>query len=182
MPIKSKGFTLIELLVVIAIIAVLSTIAATMYSTAQKSARITKRIGDLRAVRTALELYKLSNGKYPVTAVGQWNSQCPGGSGGGLASDLVIPGLVPTYLPAFPADPSMNIVTSRNCYLYQSPDGTDYKFLDHQVIDITDTDWINQRNYIDPARDGGTDPCKVDPVSSPGVHEWAIYTLGGCAL
>ena len=52
-----KGFTLIELLVVISIISLLATLAVTSLQNAQKKSRDTRRIADLRQIRTALELY-----------------------------------------------------------------------------------------------------------------------------
>ena len=62
---KSKGFTLIELLVVIAIIGILATIVLVSLNTARQKARDTKRLGDLRQVALALEMYYDDNTKYP---------------------------------------------------------------------------------------------------------------------
>ena len=62
-----KGFTLIELLVVIAIIAILSTIILGSLGGAREQARDSKRLGDLRQLQTALELYASENrDKYPT--------------------------------------------------------------------------------------------------------------------
>jgi prepilin-type N-terminal cleavage/methylation domain-containing protein len=58
---KPKGFSLIELLVVIAIIALLSTMAVVSLSNARQKARDSRRQGDLKAIQTAVELYKTSN-------------------------------------------------------------------------------------------------------------------------
>jgi len=54
-----KGFTLIELLVVIAILAVLMSVVVVTINPAEmlKKTRDTKRISDLDALRTALNLY-----------------------------------------------------------------------------------------------------------------------------
>jgi prepilin-type N-terminal cleavage/methylation domain-containing protein len=57
-----KGFTLVELMVVISIIAVLSTIAFSTFSNAQKASRDAKRRGDIDAVANALEANKTSSG------------------------------------------------------------------------------------------------------------------------
>ena len=65
---KSKGFTLIELLVVIAIIGILATIVLVSLNTARQKARDTKRLGDLRQVALALEMYYDDNGEYPDVA------------------------------------------------------------------------------------------------------------------
>ena len=61
-----RGFTLIELLVVIAIIAILSTVALASYSTVRAKGRDARRLGDMRAMRAALEQYYDSNQTYPV--------------------------------------------------------------------------------------------------------------------
>jgi general secretion pathway protein G len=67
---KNKGFTLIELLVVIAIIGVLSSIVIASISSARVKSRDTQRISDLRQIRTALEMYRDDNGKYPPSSCG----------------------------------------------------------------------------------------------------------------
>ena len=53
---KSKGFTLIELLVVIAIIGLLASIVVVALQGPRKTARDTKRVGDIRNIQTAMEL------------------------------------------------------------------------------------------------------------------------------
>lgn len=80
----SRGFTLIELLVVIAIIGILATIVLVSLGTARRRARDTRRIGDLRQVVLALELYREDNTGYPAA----------------------LTGLVPNFMRALPKDPS----------------------------------------------------------------------------
>lgn len=65
---KNKGFTLIELLVVVAIIGVLATIVLSSLSEARKSARDANRVSAVRQMQTALELYNLDNGTYPIAS------------------------------------------------------------------------------------------------------------------
>jgi len=55
---KKKGFTLIELLVVIAIIGLLSTLAVVSLNSARGKARDAKKISDVKAIQTAMEMYK----------------------------------------------------------------------------------------------------------------------------
>jgi prepilin-type N-terminal cleavage/methylation domain-containing protein len=62
-----SGFTLTELLVVMTIIGLLSSIATVSYSSSKMKGRDARRLGDLTALRTALELYAIDNGGYPVT-------------------------------------------------------------------------------------------------------------------
>lgn len=54
---KRNGFTLVELLVVISIIAILSVIGITIFSSAQKSARDSKRRADIDSIAKALEIH-----------------------------------------------------------------------------------------------------------------------------
>jgi prepilin-type N-terminal cleavage/methylation domain-containing protein len=61
----SKGFTLIELLVVVAIIGILATVVLASLSSARSSARDARRLGEVKSLQKALELYHLDNGNYP---------------------------------------------------------------------------------------------------------------------
>ncbi len=69
---KEKGFTLIELLVVIAIIGVLSTLAVVSLNNARQKSRDSKRVGDVKQIQNALELFYNDANGYPaaVTAPG----------------------------------------------------------------------------------------------------------------
>jgi len=62
---KSRGFTLIELLIVVAIIAILAAIAVPNFLEAQTRAKVSRVVGDLRAVATGLETYKIDTNHYP---------------------------------------------------------------------------------------------------------------------
>lgn len=172
----SRGFTLVELLVVITILAILMGIAVSAYSGALKSGRLAKRLTDLKSIDTALELYRSDHEVYPIS--NSWRSECVGG--GNLAADEVIPGLVPKYLKIFPSDPKMDKSGNTSCYMYISKeDGTGYKLMDFQVAEFNSDDYLRQRSLIDPTRDGGSDPCRVDG-SAPSA--FGFYTYNACAL
>ncbi|MCI5050762.1 MAG: prepilin-type N-terminal cleavage/methylation domain-containing protein [Candidatus Pacebacteria bacterium] len=64
--ISKRGFTLIELLVVISIIGVLATVVLSSLNDAREKAREGVVFSEVRSLRTALELYYLDNGSYPV--------------------------------------------------------------------------------------------------------------------
>ncbi len=63
---QKKGFTLIELLIVIAIIGLLATLAIVSLTTAQRKARDTKRVADVKSIQSAMELYYSDNAAYPT--------------------------------------------------------------------------------------------------------------------
>ncbi len=67
---KSSAFTLIELLVVISIISLLSTLAVISLGNARAKARDAKRMYDLKMIASALEIYKVNNGAYPIAGDG----------------------------------------------------------------------------------------------------------------
>ena len=63
MSIRKSAFTLIELLIVVAIIGILAAIAIPNFQNAQVRAKISRVYGDLRSVRTALEMYSTDYGR-----------------------------------------------------------------------------------------------------------------------
>ncbi len=62
-----KGFTLIEMILVVTIIAILATSVLVGLGGARTSARNSRRVGDLRNIQNALELYYNKNGYYCPT-------------------------------------------------------------------------------------------------------------------
>ena len=99
---KRKGFTLIELLVVIAIIGILATIVLVSLNTARQKARDARRIGDIRQMALALEMYYDDNTStgYPGTD----NTTCDDIGALGTA-------LAPVYMSVLPTDPGQNAYT-----------------------------------------------------------------------
>ena len=71
---SKRGFTLIELLVVVAIIGILAAALLVSLGTARRASRDARRIGDLRNVQSALELYFNKCGRYP----GDTTATCDG--------------------------------------------------------------------------------------------------------
>ncbi len=60
-----RGFTLVELLVVMTIIGLLSSIATVSFTSSRMRARNARRLADMDAFRTAMELFYGDNGGYP---------------------------------------------------------------------------------------------------------------------
>ncbi len=59
-----KGFTLIELLIVVAIIAILAAIAVPNFLEAQTRSKVSRCKADMRAIATAIEIYRVDNNNY----------------------------------------------------------------------------------------------------------------------
>lgn len=62
-----RGFTIVELLIVIVIIGILATLVIVTFAGAQRKARNTKTIANVRAYYNMIEAYYASNGHYPAT-------------------------------------------------------------------------------------------------------------------
>ena len=69
-PKTQQGFTLIEIMVVIVILGILAAVVVPNIMSRPEEARITKAKQDIRALETALDLYKLDNFNYPTTEQG----------------------------------------------------------------------------------------------------------------
>ena len=67
---RQKGFTLLEILVVVMILGLLISLAAPRILGRTDEARVTKAMADIKAVETALGMYKLDSGIYPTTEQG----------------------------------------------------------------------------------------------------------------
>jgi prepilin-type N-terminal cleavage/methylation domain-containing protein len=61
---RKQGFTLIELLIVVAIIGILAAIAVPNFMNAQIRAKVARIESDFKSLATALEMYKMDNGRY----------------------------------------------------------------------------------------------------------------------
>lgn len=71
MPInKQNGFTLIEVMIVVVILGILAAIIVPKIMGRPDEARITKTKQDIRAITSALDLYRLDNFSYPTTEQG----------------------------------------------------------------------------------------------------------------
>jgi general secretion pathway protein G len=78
---RSGGFTLIEVMVVVVILGILAAVVVPKIMDNPDKARITKAKQDIRAMESALNLYKLDNFSYPSTDQGlEALVSMPGGS------------------------------------------------------------------------------------------------------
>ncbi len=67
---RQTGFTLIEILVVVVILSILATFVVPNIMGKPEEARIAKAQNDIKALSTALDMYKLDNYNYPGTDQG----------------------------------------------------------------------------------------------------------------
>ena len=67
---KQQGFTLIEVLVVITILTILAALIVPRIMDRPDQARVVAATNDIRAIESALYLYRLDNGVYPSTEQG----------------------------------------------------------------------------------------------------------------
>ncbi len=65
-----SGFTMVEIMVVVAIIAILAVMIVPQVTGRDDQAKITRAKQDIRAISSALDLYKLDNHNYPSTDEG----------------------------------------------------------------------------------------------------------------
>jgi len=116
-----NGFTLIEIMVVVVILAVLGALVVPKILENVDKARVTRAQSDIRAIQTALDLYRLDNFKYPTTEQGLQ----------ALVTQPTDPSITNYrsggYLSALPKDPW------NNPYQYVSPgaNGRDYDIISY---------------------------------------------------
>lgn len=67
---NAKGFTLIEILVVVVILGILAALVVPRIMERPDEARVVAARSDIRAIISALKLYRLDNGVYPTTEQG----------------------------------------------------------------------------------------------------------------
>jgi general secretion pathway protein G len=114
---RQRGFTLIEIMVVVVILSVLGALVVPQIIDKVDVAKVKRAQSDIRAIQTALDLYRLDNFKYPTTEQGLQ----------ALVKQPVDPTITnyarDGYLKTLPKDPWGNV------YIYVSPgsDGRDYE-------------------------------------------------------
>ncbi len=65
-----SGFTMIEIMVVIAILGILAALVVPQIAGKDDKARVERAKSDIKAISSALEMYKLDNYSYPTTDQG----------------------------------------------------------------------------------------------------------------
>jgi len=105
---SKKAFTLVELLVVISIISLLTSIVLASLNDARAKARDVRRLTDMKAIQTALELRFSDTNSYPsAPSGGGYKSNHSGCPWQNVACDDngFRTALVPKYIAGLPLDP-----------------------------------------------------------------------------
>jgi general secretion pathway protein G len=116
---RQRGFTLIEIMVVVVILSVLGALVVPQIIDKVDVAKVKRAQSDIRAIQTALDLYRLDNFKYPTTEQGlQALVKQP-------ADPTLTNYAAAGYLKSMPKDPWGNV------YQYASPgsDGREYEIM-----------------------------------------------------
>ena len=150
-----SGFTLLELLVVIAMMGILAAIVITYAQESGQQGRDAKRQSDIRALQSAIELYKNRYGRYPsgCNAAGSWSGQQGTNFACGAGSTQYIVGLAPEFISVLPQEKRLNGGDSGYAYVTNS-NGTVYKVIAMNTVEAEDVSYQHQLKSCDVRPDG----------------------------
>lgn len=160
---KQKGFTLVEMILVTVIIGIVAGIVINVINIprVQARSRDSKRIGDLKRIQTALELYFADNRQYPSSPTWTPISNM---------SDILNP-----YLDQVPADPLVGDAVADNtmkCYdqatrqYYYGSNVSQGKYVLMVAMELQDSAESSKCTDLSNCTGGSGLPCGVPTMSS----------------
>jgi general secretion pathway protein G len=159
---SKAGFTLVELLLVIAIIGILASVISVNFVGIRQRARDSQRKSDIRQIQSAVELYRVDNGSYPVrTSTYRINSgsTCP------AVEAFIDSGT--TYMSKVPCDPSGSSGYNAGNYYYSSDaSGTTY-LMSSCLENANDGDSYTTATAPSPSANGTCSSGKYYSVTNP---------------
>ena len=170
---KKTGFTLIELLIAISIIAILSSVIAINSIESGKQSRDEKRQADIRALQSAVELYKNKKGRYPegCNAPESWSGQKGSAYQCGGGDTQYIVDLAPEFISVLPLDPKLG---NGEGYVYTTNnDGTVYKIM---AMETVESEEVNHTHRFA--------SCDIDDSGSGDIEEagWCLEDDSGSII
>lgn len=112
---KNRGFTIVELVMVIVVIGILAALVVSSYAGSQGKARDSRRLTDVQAILTALDMYYFDNASFPTPSYngpGGWESSS-------INPDQFLQTLVTTeYMNDVPVDPVNTANKEYRYYVY----------------------------------------------------------------
>lgn len=149
----TKGFTVVEILVVITILSALVGVILFNSGNARDQSRDIERQSDLRALQSAIELYKQRYGRYPAgcRGPGTWSGEigtvyeCPTGAGQSqyIRGHEAGINFAPDFIRTLPTDPRR--VDAQSGYVYATnAEGTVYKLMARRTVEaeVVDEDHL----------------------------------------
>lgn len=179
------GFTLIEVMIVTVIVSLLTAVTVVSFSSSNAEGRDFQRKADLRALQSAVELYKQEKGFYPAgcNVANNWSGQLGSGVACSSGSGQYIVDLAPQYIPTLPTDPKLNSNVAISGYMYvTNSDRSSYKIMAKNTVEkdtMTDKhpfkscDWKSGESAV------SCDPSVTEQLCDVSLCNRVYRTTGG---
>ncbi len=171
----ASGFTLLEVMVVVGIVAIFATIIAVNSIQSGQQGRDAKRQADVRALQSAVELYKNKYGRYPAGCRGadQWSGQQGTSYACASGDTQYIVDLAPEFIPVLPLDKKLPTGNLNSGYVYRTNGaGTVFKIMAMSTVEGELVDYNHELKSCD------IRPDNLGRLQNLGVN--GVDTSGWC--